>query len=381
MKFLTLYGLICLSVLIAVTGCKKEDELPFDNLEEEIDYLAEKYVKMGAAIGIVDKQQQVTELYYGTLSKFNTDPPDRHSVFELGSISKTFANTLLAKMILDGKISVNDPVQPLLPQGEVTLPEGTDSVITMRHLATHTSGLPRVPRDSDQPLPPGYDPYNPYDAYTTEYVYDYLTNWCELVYEPGTQYFYSNTGAGLIGHIVGLIDTSSFEEVLTREIFEPLGMFESSVHLTSDQISKLAPGHDNHLDSVKNYTAGDIFQSAGFIKSTLHDMMIYMKANMGLMQTPLEDAIQLTQQTYFDVGGVTYDNLDGYFNLSIGLGWHIHELSGYTYHWHGGRTNGYMAFIGYDLSERSGAVILCNQSSSNKITAFGAEVMEALHRY
>jgi len=377
------YFLILLScIILIIAGCKKDDEPSFDSLEEEIDYLADKYVKMGAAIGIIDKYQQEKELYYGNISKFNSNLPDQHSIFEIGSITKTFTTTLLAKMVLNGKISLDNTVQLLLPAGEVTMPAGTDSVIIIRHLATHTSGLPRVPRDSDQPLPPGYDPYDPYAAYTAEDVYDYLTSWCDLLFEPGTQYSYSNTGGGLAGHILGLVDGSSYEELITREIFQPLGLYETSLFLTTDQIANLAPGHDDNLDSVKNYNAGDIFQGAGFIKSSLHDMMIYLKAQTGMIQTPLTDPIDLTHQAFFNVGGVTYNDRDGYFNLSIGLGWHVHEIpKSYTYIWHGGRTNGYMAYMAFIPEESTGVVLLCNQSSPNVITRFGDELLEAVQRY
>ncbi len=377
------YYIILLSCIVLFTGgCKKDDELPFNSMEEEIDYLAEKYVKMGAAIGIIDKYQQEKEFFYGTISRFNSNLPDQHSIFEIGSITKTFTTTLLAKMVLDGKISLDDTVQLLLPAGEVTMPAGADSVIIIRHLATHTSGLPRVPRDSDQPLPPGYDPYDPYAAYTTEYVYDYLTSWCDLLFEPGSQYSYSNTGGGLAGHILGLVDGSSYEELIAREIFEPLGLYETSIFLTADQISNLAPGHDDNLDSVKNYNANDIFQGAGFIKSSIHDMMVYLKTQMGLIQTPLTASIDFTHQAFFDVGGVTYNDRDGYFNLSIGLGWHIHEIpKSYTYYWHGGRTNGYMAYIAFIPEELTGVVLLCNQSTPNVINRFGDELLEAVQRY
>ncbi len=382
MRRLFYYTILLSCTLLVTQGCKKDDELTFNNLEEEVDYLVEKYVKMGAAIGIIDKYQQELELYYGTISNFNSEPPEQHSIFEIGSITKTFTTTLLAKMVLDSKINLNDTVQTLLPAGEVTIPAGTDSVITIRHLATHTSGLPKVPRDSNQPLPSGYDPYDPYAAYTTEHVYDYLTSWCDLLFEPGTQYLYSNTGGGLLGHILGLMDGTSYEELITREIFEPLGFHETSLFLTADQISNLAPGHDVGLDSVKNYNANDIFQGAGFIKSSMHDMMIYLRAQMGLIQTPLADPINLSHQSCFDVGGVTYNDRDGYFNLSIGLDWHIHEISGsYTYYWHGGRTKGYMAYMAFIPEESSGVVLLCNQSCPNVIMRFGDELLNAVHKY
>jgi len=369
--------------LLILPGCKKDNstELQFNNLEEEIEHYVEKYVRMGAAVGIIDKQQDEQEFYFGTISNHDSNPPNRHSIFEIGSITKTFTTTLLSQMILNGKITLNDEVESLLPEGNVTMPVWSNTTITIEHLATHSSGLPKKPHDSDQPLPFGYDPYDPYAAYTTEYVYDYLTSYCDLRFEPGTQYFYSNTGVGLVGHILGLIDSSSYEELVTREIFEPLGMNETSLFI-DHKISNLAPGHDESLDSVKNYNANDIFQGAGFIKSSLNDMLIYLKAQMGLIETSLADAIKMTQQPYFDVGGVTYNDREGYYDLSIGLAWHIDVLpEGYTFHWHGGRTNGYMAYMAFDLTALTGVVILCNQSYSNVIIRFGEDVMKAVNKY
>jgi D-alanyl-D-alanine-carboxypeptidase/D-alanyl-D-alanine-endopeptidase len=375
-----LFLIFCIGLCI-LSGCKKDPAEPtFNSLTEELEYLTDRYVKMGAAIGIIDKNQQQQNFYYGSLSNHNSSPPDEHSIFEIGSITKSFTATLLAQMILDGKISLQDEVEPLLPQ--VRMPVWGDIHITIEHLATHSSGLPKSPQSSGQPLPPGYDPYDPYAAYTVTYVYDYLTNYCNLLFEPGSQYYYSNTGVALIGHILGLLDDSSYEELVTREIFEPLELEETSLFLSEDQIANLAPGHDESLDSVKNYNAHDIFQGAGFIKSSLHDMMIYLKVQMGLTETPLEDAIDMTHQTHFDVGGVTYNDREGYYNLSIGLAWHI-DLTpeGDTFYWHGGRTNGYMAHLGFDLASQTGVVILCNQSEINVITRFGEDVLKAINKY
>jgi len=374
------FVIICLLML---AGCKKDDsaELQFNNLEEEVEYYVEKYVRMGAAIGIIDRQQDVQEFYYGTISKDNSNSPDRHSIFEIGSITKTFTTTLLAQMILNGKISLKDEAESHLPEGVVTLPDWNNITITIEHLATHSSGLPKNPQDSDQPLPSGYDPYDPYAAYTAEYVYEYLTSYCDLQFEPGTQYFYSNTGMGLVGHILGLIDGTTYEELVTREIFESLGLNETSLFI-DNKIFSLAPGHNESLDSVKNYNANDIFQGAGFIKSSLNDMLIFLKAQMGLIETSLGEAMKLTQQPYFDVGGVTYNDREGYYNLSIGLAWHIDVLpEGYTFHWHGGRTNGYMAYMAFDLTALTGVVILCNQSYPNVITRFGEDVLKAVNKY
>jgi D-alanyl-D-alanine-carboxypeptidase/D-alanyl-D-alanine-endopeptidase len=133
---------------------------------------------------------------------------------------------------------------------------------------------------------------------------------------------------------------------------------------------------------VKNYFAGDIFQGAGFIKSSLHDMLIYLQAQMGLLVTPLDEAIELTHEPRFEVGGVTYSDREGDYQLTIGLAWHMDELpEGPTFHWHGGRTNGYMAYLGFDPQLLTGVVILCNQSYEGVITCFGENLLKAVNKY
>ena len=373
--------LVCFLLL---SGCQKEpsSEPQFESFEEELEYLVDQYVRMGAAIGIVDQQQNIREYYFGSISGNRDHSPDSHSLFEIGSITKTFTATLLAKMILDGKLDLEDKLGSLLPQGEVTVPQWSGINITLEHLATHSSGLPKKPQDSAQPFPSGYDPYDPYAAYSTADIYDYLSSWCTLLFEPGTQYAYSNTGMGLVGHVLGLVDSSSYEDVLHRELLEPLGMFETTLFITDDHLPFLAPGHDEDRDSVSNYDALDIFQGAGFLKSSLHDMLIYLQAQMGLRNSSLDDAIALTHQIHFDVGDVTYNDREGRYDLSIGLAWHRDSLpEGYTFYWHGGRTNGYMAYMAFDPDALTGVVILCNQSFADAIIRFGEDVLKAVNTY
>jgi CubicO group peptidase (beta-lactamase class C family) len=384
MKSFYLVKLLFLLCFLLVSGCKKEvpQKFQFNSFVEELNYLAEKYVKMGAAVGIIDTQQKLHEYYFGSLSKDMLKLPDRHSVFEIGSITKTFTATILAQMILDGKIDLVDELESLLPNGEVTVPNFNGTRITVEHLVTHSSGLPKKPHDSGQPFPPGYDPFDPYAAYTAGYVYDYLSSYCTLLFEPGTSYAYSNTGMGLVGHVLGLRDSSSYDELVRRELIETLGLDETSLYLYDDQIPNLAPGHDANLDSVSNYHANDVFQGAGFLKSSLNDMLIYLKAQMGLSETTLEDAMEMTHQSHFNVGRVTYDEREGSYYLSIGMAWHIDVLpEGYTFHWHGGRTNGYMTYMAFDLETLTGVVILCNQSQAGVITRFGENVLKAVNQY
>jgi CubicO group peptidase (beta-lactamase class C family) len=375
-------NVIFLVFIILFSGCdsdeppKNPQDPPFESLEEEIDYLAGQYVRVGAMIGVINKQQEKLVFSYGTKSIYNNESPDANTVFDIGSITKTFTATLLVDMFLRGAFT-DDTVSLYLPADQVTMPSADGIEITFGHLATHTSGIPRSPRqdNSNYPLPEGYDPLDPYAAYTTEHIYDYLTNYCILEFIPGTYWGYSNTGMGLLGHTLGLIDGTSYESILTRYIFQVLDMQNSSLYLTEQQMSNQALGHDHNINIVPNYTANDIFQGCGMIKSTLNDMFKYLEANLGLIDTPLRDAMDTAHQR---TPGIHTGSLG-----DIGLAWYILELDdGQEVIYGGGDTNGHSAYIGFNKSESTGAIVLLNCSMHDETNLnLGAAILKAINKY
>ncbi|NIT61710.1 MAG: serine hydrolase [Aliifodinibius sp.] len=371
----TLFTLSAIYLVFALLlpGCKS-DKTPtapeFYSLEEEIDNIANRCMKVGAMIGVINKQQEKLVFSYGTKSRNSTEPPDANTVFEIGSITKTFTATLAADMFLKGHFA-DDTVGHYLPAGQVTMPTRDGVETRLIHLLTHSSGIPRSPRGTNYPFPPGYVERNPYAEYTTEHIYDYLTNYCVLEFTPGTWWSYSNTGMGLLGHIVGLVDGSTYETVLTREIFDELGMDNSSLFLTDQQRSNLAIGHDINRQIMPNWDAQDIFQGAGFIKTSLNDMFKYLEAQLGLIETPLRDAMDFTHQAQFHQGSLG----------DMGLAWYILELDdGQVVIYHGGGTGGYNAYLGFNKSLSTGAIVLFN-SKMQDIHAVGELVMKAIHKY
>ncbi len=375
---------IIVKILIIVTAllfsdCGKDDTLTspqYTSLEDEINDIVSRYLKVGAIIGIIDKNQERHVFSYGTKSVNTNEPPDPNTVFDIGSITKTFTATLLADMFLKGFIDQNDVVvNHYLPEDKVTLPTSGGVEITFGHLATHMSGLPRSPRESDFPLPEGYDPYNPYAAYTTEHIYDYLTNYCILEFTPATYWGYSNTGMGLLGHTLGLIDGTSYENILTRNIFDVLIMRNSSLFLTEQQMGNLAQGYNLNRRIVPFFTANDIFQGCGMIKSTLNDMFKYLEANMGLTDTPLRNAMDLAHKR---TPGIHTGSLG-----DIGLAWFILELDdGQEVTYGGGDTSGHSTYIGFNKSESTGVIVLLNCSVHDGANLnSGAAILKAINKY
>ena len=109
---------------------------------------------------------------------------------------------------------------------------------------------------------------------------------------------------GLIGHIVGLVGGSSYNNVLMRDLFNVLGMDRSSIYMTDEQRTNLAQSHNQNFGPGLYFIANDIYQGAGSIKSTLNDMFKYLDAQLGLVPTPLANAILLTHDPVMHQGSL-----------------------------------------------------------------------------
>jgi CubicO group peptidase (beta-lactamase class C family) len=323
-------------------------------LAERIDKQAQS---VGIAVGLIDDQGS-TVVTYGKLSKTDDRVPDGKTVFEIGSISKVFTSILLADMVVREKLSLDDPVQKFLPD-TVRVPSRDDAVITLVHLSTHTSGLPRMP-DNFTPA----DPTNPYADYTVAQMYEFLSH-VELTGKPGAKATYSNFGAGLLGHTLALQAGSDYETLVRERIALPLKMKDTVVALTPELKKRLARGHDATLAPAANWDIPTL-AGAGALRSTVDDMLLFLAANIGLTQSPISAALELSQRPRQEFGGP---------ETQIGLGWLIRTVHGRTIHWHNGGTGGYHSFVGFDKDRKRGVVVLSN--SVNDIDDIGFHLLDS----
>ncbi len=366
--------LIIVSLLILLCSCDNSKIInpEITTLKEKIDAIIQPHTQVGIIVGIIDKDQNEKVYAYGVKSLGSKDAPNGNTVFDIGSITKTFTATLLTNIYLQGSY-IDDTVNHYLPE-EVTLPTFNGTEITIGDLATHTSGLPRTPHEEGQsyPIPSGFDPLNPYWVYTTDDIYDYFTNYCVLDFEPSSQWSYSNTGYGLLGHIIGLGDGTSYETVLQRDIFDELGMDRSSLFLTTEQMSNYSLGYSDEMEEVPYYIAHDIFQGCGFIKSCLNDLFIYLKANMGLHDSQLYAAMDLAHQPQFDIGSWGRQ----------AIAWYVKELEDeQEIIWSGGDTQGHSSYIGFNNVTKTGVILLSNCCMHGDQITLGEEIMQAIPKY
>ncbi|NUN99225.1 MAG: serine hydrolase [Saprospiraceae bacterium] len=289
-------------------------------------------------VGIIDKYGPQYYLF-GTKTE-GGEPVNEHSIYEIGSITKTFTGILLAS----AKMNPNAPARKYLPAG-VTLPSRNGKQITLGHLSDHTSALPRLPAN----LMPA-NPSNPYADYTVEQLYAFLKS-CTLTRDIGSAYEYSNLAQGLLGHILALKAGKSFEALVVEKIALPLGMTSTKITFDDRMRQNLAIGHSDG-EPAANWDIPTL-AGAGAIRSSLHDMLLYVAANMGLKKSKLKRAMQMSHQPRHDkVGGGT----------RVGLGWHISKGAEGDVIWHNGGTGGYRTFAGFVKETGKGVVVLTNST-------------------
>lgn len=302
---------------------------------------------VGIVVGVIEPSGRRV-VAYGGLDKDDKRPLNGDTIFEIGSISKVFTSLLLADMVQHGQVMLNDPVAKYLPP-TVKMPERNGRVITLEDLATHTSGLPRMPTNFT-----GKDPANPYADYTVEQMYQFLSSY-QLTRDIGSQYEYSNLGGGLLGLALARRADTDYETLVRTRICNPLGMSSTRITLSREQQARFAMGHNNQLESVAHWDIPTL-AGAGALRSSANDLMTFLAANMGYTSTPLASAMaeQIKPRRQTDMGGV-----------EVGLGWHIAtQKSSKTFVWHNGGTGGFRSFIAFDRASRAGVVVLSNSNVS-----------------
>lgn len=346
---------------------KKGKDIGTLTLKQAIDNIVNPRLKVGAIIGVILKNQRHV-FAYGTKERNGNEAPDSNTVFEIGSSTKTFTAIMLADMHLKGIVNLEDNARKYLPADKVTLPGSNGTKITLLHLATHTSGIPGMPDNVEENQT---NPADPFSTYTVDNMYEFLNN-CTLDFPVGSQHKYSNAGMGLLGLILALANGTSYEELLFQRMLTPLGMNNTSLFLTAAQRQNLATGYDADLNPVSTWTATDCLQGAGFIKSTLNDMFIYLEANIGLIDTPLREAMDMAHEPRVKAPWGEY----------CGLGWYTGELAdGQKVINHNGATGGHYAYIGFNKSLKTGVIVLCNNKYSKESDEIGPLILKALKNY
>lgn len=292
---------------------------------------------------------------YGFGQLDSGEKPDGTTFFEIGSITKTFSALLLADAVETGQVTLDQPVQELVP--DFVIPTRDELEITLETLATQRSGLPRLPSN----FAPA-DISNPYVDYDAAKLQSFLADYT-LPRDPGTAYEYSNLGYALLGYALGENAGSDYVTLLDTRIFEPLGMLESLPGVSGVDETRLAKGHSSAGHPVPNWDFS-VLAPTGAIVSHGDDMLRYLNANMGRLDSALYPAMQLAHQPRAEGPAPS---------MPIGLGWMSVPSARGDIIWHNGMTGGYASFMGFLADGSRGVVVLTNISKS--VDALGIAVL------
>ncbi|MBV8544022.1 MAG: serine hydrolase [Acidobacteria bacterium] len=321
------------------------------------DRIDAQHQGVGIVVGVIDPTGRRV-VAYGKTAK-DGKPVDANTVFEIGSVTKVFTSLLLADMVNRGEVALTDPVSKFLPPN-VKMPERGGKKITLVDLATHTSGLPRLPSNFNPK-----DPANPYADYTVTQLYEFLAT-VQLTRDIGSKYEYSNLGGGLLGHALARRAGTDYETLVRTRILQPLAMKSTAITLSKAMKDRLAIGHDAALQPVSNWDLPTL-AGAGALRSTANDLLTFVGANLGLQTSPLASSMasMLATRRPTSVPG-----------LDIALGWHISTRNEHEIIWHNGGTGGYRTWIGFDPKSRTGIVVLSNTSTAAGVDDIGAHLLD-----
>lgn len=300
----------------------------------------------GIVVGLVDGHGSRI-VSWGKLENHMNRPIDGDTLFQIGSVTKTFTAMLLQDMITRGEMKLDDPVAKYLPKS-VKMPTRNGKEITLRQLVVHTSGLPANPGN----LGPSWADYN------ADELYAFLSGY-QLRYDPGARYHYSNLGASLLGHVIALKAGTNYESLVLDRICRPLRMDDTAITLTPELKPRLAGPEDNRAP---------IFFAQGGLRSTANDLLKYVSAMAGLTGTPLTSLIEKTREVQVQSEAPT-QNLGSWFIVS--------DPQGRRFVLHDGDAGGCNAYVAFDESRRRGVVVLSFPADAEGGSSLGAALLES----
>ncbi|MFH8292886.1 serine hydrolase domain-containing protein [Streptomyces sp. NPDC018059] len=281
-------------------------------------------------------------------------PADADTRFEIGSLTKTFTALLLAEMVARGEVAYTDPLSRFLPRS--ALPHLRGSPITLLHLATHTSGLPRLPPGFLRSGVPTWFS-NPYAGFSPEALLDALARTRPRA-APGMRVRYSNYGVGLLGELLVRAahgPGGAFAPLLAERVLDPLGL--TRTNCAADQSQATGYWHGRARPSWQMATMA----GAGAVRSSARDLLTVLDCLCAPGAVP-PDVPGTLRAALTDVT-VPRIALPG-AGTRIALVWNIRPRPGHDLYHHSGGTRGFTCFAGFSPQTRTAFAALANTSPS-----------------
>lgn len=299
------------------------------------------------AVAVVEKAQ-VSRTFQCADPGHRRIGPD--SAFEIGSVSKTMTAALLADLLLQGKGSLDDSLASWLPPGTV-VPAFQGQPILLRHVVTHTSGLPALP--SRLAATSMDDPYANLDA---DALLASLQD-VQLAAAPGSTFEYSNFASMLLSYAVARRAGSDLETLARERLFEPLGMEHAYINQKPAGV-RAAVGHTPNGKPTSAWTFATDLSGVGGVRATLDDMVRYVQGGLGWTDAPIGAALARTHEPLWQAP-------------PIGMNWMIAPVAGRKVLVHEGGTGGFSSFVSLDPQRQRGVVVL-SDTTWNSIGGLGS---------
>lgn len=261
---------------------------------------------------------------------------NQKALFQIGSITKVFTATSLAKMVIEDHITLDASIQDYY---DFSFKDG--QVITFESLANHSSGLSRLP--TNMKYASYQDPYRLYDGDLLEALL------AEQIDLNEKAYSYSNLGAGLLGYTLAKINKSDYNTLIKEQVTAPLQLNNTGQFPEELNPSYLVSGR-NYEGKTTSYWHMDALAGCGVLYSTVDDLSRFILAQFNAKNRELA----LSRNPTLEVND----------NYSVGLGWHIlHNPKRNDWWWHNGAVGGFVASMAFDPKEKIGVVVLSNVSA------------------
>jgi CubicO group peptidase (beta-lactamase class C family) len=301
----------------------------------------------GVAVAIIRKGEPILAKGYGLSNVEHNVPVTRDTIFQSGSVGKQFTAAAAMLLVEDGKLALTDQLTKFFPEA----PENWKR-ITVRHLLTHTSGLPD------------------YTQGTVDYRKDYteeemlkFAHGLTLEFEPGARWNYSNTGYVVLGIVIHKVSGKFYGDLLKERVFAPIGMKTARVITEEDIVPHRADGYRLMRGELKNqqWVAPRLNTTAdGSLYLSLNDMIAWDAALRSQKVLKAETWKQVFSPVALN-SGKTYP---------YGFGWQVDDFAGRRAQRHGGSWQGFQTHIARYPDDDLTIIVLANlaQASPERIS-------------
>lgn len=350
-----------IGVLLTGSSARAQELNVEQIVKQKIQPILPENGKGGGVAVAVQMDGKTAFFNYGMADDARNRPVTADSIFNLGSVGKLFATTSLAQAVKQGELSLDDSVAKYVTE----LQRGGDiRRVTLGQLASHTSGLPRVPQQ--------YEHWHR-GNYTWPDFVRFLNSWkASPNHEPGKQYLYSNAAMVLLRVALERRFNTRFAALMHERITGPLGMSSTALPLPRDLLGRAVQGYGpmgRPIGKPGEEQGTFKWPGAGQIYSSSRDMATFLAANMDELSDhrPMENAMSLAQQPVFTVSP----------HLKLGLAWQNISTGNFTILDKNGGLNNTSTYIGFAPQQKLGVVILVNRGKQHA-TGIGRQILHAL---